>query len=62
MMLFPKAEDRQTKHMQDSQMRALSVIVGSYMGKRSNLYIIVFVSNNQEFHPAAKNCSKSQSF
>jgi hypothetical protein len=62
MMPFPKAEDRQTKHRQDSQMRALFVTVGSYLGKRSNIYIIVFISNNQEFHPAAKNCSKSRSF
>jgi hypothetical protein len=62
MMPIPKAEDRQTKHRQDSQMRAFFVIVGSYLGKRSNIYIIVFVANNQEFHPAAKDCSKSQSF
>jgi hypothetical protein len=62
MMLFPKAEDRQTKHRQDFQMRALFVIVGSYLGKRSNIYITVFVSNNQEFDPAAKNCSKNRSF
>jgi hypothetical protein len=61
-MPFPKAEDGQMKHRQDSQMRALFVIVGSYLGKRSNIYIIVFVSNNQEFHPAAKNCSKGRSF
>jgi hypothetical protein len=61
-MPFPKAEDRQTKHEHDSQMHALFVIVGSYLGKRSNIYIIIFVSNNQEFHPAAKNCSKSRSF
>jgi hypothetical protein len=62
MMPFPKAENRQTKHGQDSQMRAFFVIVGPYLGKRSNIYIIVFASNNQEFHAAAKNRSKSQSF
>jgi hypothetical protein len=62
MMPFPKAEDRQTKHSQDFQMRALFAIVGSYLGKRPNIYIIVFVSNNQEFHPAAKDCSKSRTF
>jgi hypothetical protein len=61
-MPFPKAEDRQTKHRQDSQMRALFAIVGLYFGKLSNIYIIVFVSNNPEFHSPAKNCSKSQSF
>jgi hypothetical protein len=61
-MPFPKAEDRQTKHRQDFQMRTLLVIVGSYLGKRLNIYIILFVSNNQEFHPAAKPCSKSRSF
>jgi hypothetical protein len=61
-MPFPKAEDRQAKHRQDSQMRTLFVIVGSYLGKRSNIYIIIFVSNNQTFHRAAKNCSKSRSF
>jgi hypothetical protein len=46
MMPFPKAENRQTKHKQDSQMRALFVIVGSCLGKRWKLYIIGFVSNN----------------
>jgi hypothetical protein len=61
-MPFPKAEDRQTKHRQDFQMRALFMIVGPYLGKQLNIYIIVFVSSNQEFHPAAKNCSKSRSF
>jgi hypothetical protein len=61
-MPFPKAKNRQTKHRQDSQMRALFVIAASYLGKRAEIYIIVFVSNNQEFHPAAKNCSKSRSF
>jgi hypothetical protein len=62
MMPIPKAEDRQTKHRQDSQMRALLVVVGSYLGKRSNIYIVIFVSNNQEFDTAAKNYSKSQCF
>jgi hypothetical protein len=62
MIPLSKAEDRQTKHRQGSQMRALFVIVRSYLGKRSSIYIIVFVSNNQEFHPVAKNCSKSRSF
>jgi hypothetical protein len=61
-MPFPKAANRQTKHREDFQMRASFVIVGSYLGKRSNIRIIVFISNNQEFHPAAKNCSKSRSF
>jgi hypothetical protein len=62
LMPFPKAEDCQTRHRQESQMRELFVIVGSYLGKRSKIYIIVFVSNNQEFHPAVKNSSKSRSF
>jgi hypothetical protein len=47
MMPFPKAGDRQTKPSQDCQMRELFVIVGSYLGKQSNIYIIVFVSRGR---------------
>jgi hypothetical protein len=52
MMPFPKAEDRQTKHRQDSQMRALFVIVASYLGEQ------IFISSY--LSPTIKNFTQLQ--